>query len=376
LQLVVDRVRAAGQGRRLALLMELQQKLASEGLFAAERKRPLPGEPRVVGVVTSAHGAAFQDICTVAHRRGGVRIVLSAATVQGEGAPESLVEAIARVQRYPGLDVLIIGRGGGSGEDLMAFNDERVVRALAAVPVPCVSAVGHEIDYTLCDLVADVRAATPSQAAELVVPDSRARRASLASAKMALHGAMRARLADDRSTLQRLRGSLADPRFLLVERQMLLDEQRQSLERSARSVLHLEHRRLAQLEARLRATDPKVVLVRQRLRLQALEPRLGAAFRAALHRGRSAVADSAARLDALSPLGVLGRGYAIVRRPDGTVLRDAAAVVVGERLGVRLARGALDVEVKRILASTDSPEPPSPAAGEGPRAASVGPIDG
>ena len=174
LQLVVDRLRPAGRGSQLEALERLKLKLAAEGLFADERKRPLPSSPRVVGVITSEQGAAIHDIITVAFRRGGAHIVLAPAQVQGDQAVRRLLYAIDLLERHPRLDVMIIGRGGGSGEDLMAFNDERLVRRLAKVRVPIVSAVGHEVDLSLTDLVADIRAATPSQAAELVVEIGRA----------------------------------------------------------------------------------------------------------------------------------------------------------------------------------------------------------
>ncbi|HEY8375897.1 MAG TPA: exodeoxyribonuclease VII large subunit, partial [Nannocystis sp.] len=170
-QLYAERAEPAGLGARMLQFEQLKAKLAAEGLFARERKRPLPAWPRIVGVVTSATGAAIHDILEVARHRCPVRILLSPAQVQGDDAPFSLIRALQRLQRRPGVDVIILGRGGGASEDLWAFNDEALARAVAACPVPVVSAVGHEVDITICDFVADVRAATPSHAAELVVPD-------------------------------------------------------------------------------------------------------------------------------------------------------------------------------------------------------------
>src|SRR5690606_7050109 len=194
LQYVAESLRPAGRGALLEALERLKQRLAAEGLFDPSRKRPLPEEPRIVGIVTSRSGAVFHDIRTVALRRAPVRLVLSHATVQGNGAAESLIEALDRIERYPGLDLLIVGRGGGSEEDLAVFNDERVVRRVARCQVPVISAVGHEIDVTLTDLVADRRAATPSEAAELAVPSAEERRERLARCTRQLEQAMRARL--------------------------------------------------------------------------------------------------------------------------------------------------------------------------------------
>lgn len=345
LQFAVETLRPAGRGALLEALDRLRQRLQSEGLFDAERKRSLPSDPSVVGVVTSASGAAFHDICSVAFRRGGVRIVLAPALVQGEGAPESIVKAIDLIERYPGLDVLIVGRGGGSLEDLMAFNDERVVRRVADARVPVVSAVGHEVDVALTDLAADVRAATPSQAAELVIPDAQARRDTLLRCSRQLVQVFRARLVSERSFAERLRGRLSDPRFVIAERQQQLDELTSALERliargvgRRRASLHAYHRRLL-------ARHPRTVVARARAELGPLVSRLGAAARMRMRVLRSRLAESAARLDTLSPLAVLGRGYAITTRADGAVLRDAAEVAVGEEIGVRLHRGILSARV-------------------------------
>src|SRR5215510_6679217 len=174
LQFMADVARPAGRGALLEALENLKMKLAAEGLFGPDRKRPLPVHPSVVGVVTSASGAAIHDIAKVAFRRAGVRIVLSPTVVQGPNAADRVVAAIERLERLADLDVIIVGRGGGSADDLMVFNEEAVVRKVASCRVPVVSAVGHEVDVTLTDLAADARAATPSQAAEMVVPDERA----------------------------------------------------------------------------------------------------------------------------------------------------------------------------------------------------------
>jgi exodeoxyribonuclease VII large subunit len=201
LQFVADRVQAAGRGALLEALERLKAKLEAEGLFAAARKRPLPDEPRVIGVVTSPAGAVIHDVCRVAFRRGGARILLAAAQVQGTGAVESICRALLHLQRVAAVDVIVLGRGGGSSEDLGAFNEEAVVRAVASCRVPVVSAVGHDVDVTLVDFAADARAATPSQAAEMVVPDRAARAELLRRTRMHLARAMRGRLGEGKVVL-------------------------------------------------------------------------------------------------------------------------------------------------------------------------------
>jgi exodeoxyribonuclease VII large subunit len=360
LQLVGNFARAAGKGALLEALEALKQRLFAEGLFAPERKRQLPSDPRVVGVVTSAHGAAFHDIRTVAFRRGHVRLVLAPAQVQGDGAPESMVAALDLLERYPGLDVAILGRGGGSGEDLMAFNDERVVRRVARFGVPVVSAVGHEIDVSLTDLAADVRAATPSQAAELVVPDDRARRDALGRQRLSLLRAVSSRLELERARLGHLRASLGDPRFILIERQQELDELRERLRRRAARLLQDERLRVGGLERRLAGRHPRSVLARARADLGPLHVRLAAAQARRLRACASRLGEGAARLHALSPLTVLGRGYAIATRADGRALRDATEARAGDVIDVRLARGRLSAAVTAVSDTTTVDEAPLP----------------
>src|SRR5688572_9977858 len=202
-QLYAERAEPAGQGNLLLALERLKARLAAEGLFAAERKRPIPRWPTVIGVVTSPTGAAIHDILKVARRRCPTRILLSPAQVQGDAAPQSIILALQRLQTIPGVDVIILGRGGGASEDLWAFNDDALARAVAACPVPVVSAVGHEVDTTLVDFVADVRAATPSHAAELVVPDRDTLLQRLHQLRRRLALATQRRVLNEQSRLER-----------------------------------------------------------------------------------------------------------------------------------------------------------------------------
>jgi exodeoxyribonuclease VII large subunit len=359
LQFVVNEVRPAGRGALLEALEQLKERLTAEGLFAPERKRPLPAEPRVIGVVTSKSGAAFHDIVTVAFRRANVKIVLTPALVQGEGAPETIIRALDLLERYPGLDVVIVGRGGGSGEDLMAFNDERVVRRVARMRVPVVSAVGHEVDFSLTDLAADVRAATPSEAAELVVPETRARAAVLGRSHTALLRALRARLSRWRGEIDRARARLSDPRFTIAERQQELDELHARMRQNAARSLAQRRAQAELLTRRLYARHPRAVLANARVELGPLNVRLENAMRRRLSRDGAALSDAAVRLDGLSPLTILGRGYAIATRADGRALRSAAEVAVGDEIAIRLGRGRIATRVQSVTLGL---EPASPVA--------------
>jgi len=348
LQFVAERARPAGRGALLEALERLKAKLEAEGLFAAERKRALPDHPRTVGVVTSRSGAALHDIISVAFRRADLKIVLAPALVQGDDAPASLIQALQKLERYPGLDVVIFGRGGGSFDDLMAFNDERVVRRVAACRVPIVSAVGHEVDVTLTDFAADVRAATPSQAAELVVPDGRARQRALAQGLSRLGYAARAALTSRSAELTRLRMRIGDPRFLIAERQQALDELSVDLERLLHARLRKRRDRLGVLHQRVLSHQPNAVIARARARLGPLDARLKSSMRHALQLSRSRLGEPAHRLEALSPLAVLSRGYAIVQREDGTIVTDASSLDPGLRIEARLRRGRVSATVDEV----------------------------
>jgi exodeoxyribonuclease VII large subunit len=345
LQFVGEQARPAGKGALLAALEALKEKLKAEGLFDPARKRALPENPKIVGVVTSSHGAAIHDIVTVAFRRGYVRIVLSPAQVQGDGAAASIVRAIDRIERYPHLDVLIVGRGGGSNEDLSAFNDERVVRRIARATVPIVSAVGHEVDTTLTDWVADVRAATPSEAAEIVVPDRASRADSLVRAKLALVRAMRSRLLEDAHAVHGLRSKLSDPRFFIADRQQYVDLLRGRLERRFANTRGRRKTTLETLRVRLSSRHPRAVVANARAELGPLTAKLGAVATLKLERAHSVLGEAASRLDALSPLSVLSRGYAIVTRGDGRAVRVTKDVTVGEDVGIRVHGGHVAARV-------------------------------
>ena len=371
LQLVVEAVRPAGRGALLEALEKLKAKLASEGLFDPARRMPVPTHAYTIGVVTSPSGAVIHDIIRVAFRRGSVRILLSAAQVQGEGAAESIIAALDKLEKVRGLDVIILGRGGGSFEDLMVFNDERLVRRIAQRKVPVVSAVGHEVDVTLTDLVADARASTPSQAAELVVADEQAQRAALMHLRSRLARAMHAELRQHRAVLERLEHRMGDPRSWVAERQQRLDDLDARLQSCMRAVLHAKRGQLDKLDRRLLMRHPRLVLLGARAQLESLQAELRNSMRGRLLHSRSVLGDRAARLHALSPLSVLSRGYAIATHQDGTALRDASDAHVGDLVGVRLRTGRLLTRVEAVR----MPQEDGANEGNGERAGAGGSTD-
>jgi exodeoxyribonuclease VII large subunit len=325
-QLICDRVRPVGAGALLQALEETKRRLAAEGLFAPERKRPLPFLPRTVGVVTSPTGAALRDILKVLGGRFPVRVLLAPAAVQGASACPELIRGLRQLDARPDVDVIIIGRGGGSLEDLWCFNDEGLARAVAATRTPVVSAVGHEIDTVLTDLVADLRAATPSAAAEAVVP--------------ARPDLLR-RVAVCRDRLAR---ALARE---LERRTLRLDDLRNCLKSAAREDLARRRRRVAELQALLRRHHPGARLLAQGRRLAALRDRLARTLPLALARRRARLEHLAATLHALGPEAQLARGYAIVRRqPELAILTDPAAAPPGTELDILLHHGTLAATVR------------------------------
>jgi len=344
-QLVARSVIDMGAGMLLARLEELRRQLAAEGLFDPARKRPLPLIPRRVGVVTAETGAAVRDILTTLHRRYPADVVVAPCRVQGPGAAREIASAIYAITHVPGVDVIIVGRGGGSLEDLWAFNEEAVVRAIAGCPIPVVSAVGHEIDQLLSDLAADQRAATPTAAGELVVPVMSELRQQLDARRERLRQAVTRRHIEARTRLAAVAARLSDPRRLVAERQQSVDERLMRLDHAAQRLLSRRRERLTQARAHLRHLHPRDTVAAARARAVALRERLDRAMHALLSQRRDAHAHARRTLTVLSPTASLERGYAIVRRPDGLVLRDARQVDIGANVEVILHAGALEATV-------------------------------
>lgn len=360
-QLIVDDIEPRGSGALQIAFEKLKARLEAEGLFRAERKRPLPLRPTCVGIVTSPTGAAIRDLLQVMERRDRtMSVLLCPAKVQGDGAAQEIAEAITRLGRSGRVDVIIAGRGGGSIEDLWAFNEEVVARAIAACPVPVVSAVGHEIDFTIADFVADVRAPTPSAAAELVVPEHARLGVQLAELRERARRSFARQLAEARHELRAARQSLGDPRRILSQQRMQLDDLAHRAETAVRERQTLERRAFSALVSGLRQRHPATRLHRDRARLTERSQRLATLARQRLEAEGRRFAVLTGKLHALSPLGILARGYAIARHDDGRVVTRASDASVGDALNLLLAEGKLRVRVEDSTPA--GPPPPPPAA--------------
>lgn len=351
-QLVVESMRLFGEGQLQLQLEQLKHRLQAEGLFAVERKRPLPKHPRQVGVITSPTGAAIRDILQVLARRApDLPVVLYPSPVQGAEAAPQLLQALQQAWSRAECDVLLIGRGGGALEDLWCFNDERLVRAIAASPIPIISAVGHETDVSLADFAADLRAPTPSAAAELVSPDLSHRQERLAQLAQRLERSLHHRLALQHQSLQLLvrRLRLQDPLRQLQQRQQGWDRLLTRLQQAGHRLPLPAAQRLQRLRERLLAASPAQRLAHQRQRLAQLKHGLTRAVQAQTHRCSQRLALSAARLQDLSPLAILARGYALSYDSQGTLLHSSQQVREGDELEVRLHEGRLRLKVLKRL---------------------------
>ena len=348
-QIVCEQLQPQGVGALQVAFDQLKRTLEADGLFEATRKRPLPLLPRQIGVVTSLHGAALQDILKVlARRHPTAHVVIRPVRVQGEGAAGQIARGIDQLSRQEGVDVIIVGRGGGSLEDLWAFNEEPVARAIATATVPVISAVGHEIDVTISDLVADIRAATPSAAAEIVVAglDELLGRVDQLSDRLraTLRDTVR-RLLTSVLELDRRPGVAGWPARLAI-RGRHAAELTHALTQATRSTLVTRERRLRSAQLKLEAHEPGRRVEASRTRLVVAGERLGAAIVHRRQRLEGRLGDLIGRLEALSPLGVLARGYAVCWNANRTaIVRDASAVSVGDDVAITLRQGQLTCTV-------------------------------
>ncbi|MCF8032646.1 MAG: exodeoxyribonuclease VII large subunit [Desulfarculaceae bacterium] len=348
-QLVVDSVEPRGAGALALAFEQLRKRLKAEGLFDQARKQALPELPARVAVVTSPSGAAIRDFLNVLHRRDSkVAVGVYPVRVQGFNAAPQMIEALQVLAAWGWPQVIVLTRGGGSPEDLQAFNDEYLARAIADCPIPVVSAVGHEIDVSISDLVADLRAPTPSAAAELLVKNRAELEAGLKSLSVRLGRAGERMLSRRRAELSHLARALGDPRRRLADKRLRVDDLLSRAGHALQSGLHQRGRAVGRLYQRSLAARPDRRLAETRSWQRELALRLASAGVGAINTHRQGIGRLEARLRALSPLAVLGRGFALATDSQGRVLRRAQDTAKGRKITVRLAQGSLKAKVEEV----------------------------
>jgi len=358
-QLIVEEIEPAGEGELRRRFELLKKKLEAEGLFDAALKRDLPALPRRIGIITSPSGAAVRDVLTVLRRRfPAIPVLIYPAAVQGEQAVPELLNALAIANRRADCDVLIVGRGGGSLEDLWAFNDEALARAIRGSDIPVISAVGHEVDFSIADLVADVRAPTPSGAAEIAVPDREEWQRAVAITRQRLVNQMARKLEDKSQALDWLARQLAaaSPAATLSRQRQKLDALSGTLAAGMRHDLLSRRRRLDRLASGLMRRTPERALLAMQHRLERLDEHLRAAVARRLESCASRLGLAGRALNSVSPLATLDRGYAIVTDRGGKIVTEAAKVEPGDRIAARVASGRIEATVEKTLPAGDDHE--------------------
>jgi exodeoxyribonuclease VII large subunit len=349
MQLVAETMEPVGAGSLQLAFEQLKERLKAEGLFDADRKRPLPAFPRTVGIVTSPTGAVIRDFLNiVARRHSGLSVLLYPVSVQGESAPGEIESAFAELNASGLVDLIVLARGGGSLEDLAAFNSERVARAIVASTLPVVSAIGHETDFTIADFAADLRAPTPSAAAELITEAQHKIAEHLATQEHRLERATRFQLLQARQRLTRVPVSRAESRVstLLHRQAQCIDDLSFRLESSLTTQLRQLQDQVADRAAAVLRHDPRQALAQARERLQALTTRINRSLDRTLRRAAVRIGAVDARLHSLSPLAVLDRGYALVLSPNGALIRSTTQIASGDQLTTRLADGSFTSRVE------------------------------
>jgi len=350
-QLIVESLEPQGTGALQKAFEQLKARLAAEGLFDAAAKKPLPFLPARIGVVTSPTGAVIRDILNITRRRfPSIDILIAPARVQGEGAAAEIITSLRNLQLSGLVDIIIIARGGGSLEDLAAFNDEELAREIFRSSIPVVSAVGHETDFTICDFVADLRAPTPSAAAELVVPSRSDLLDTIYSLRQRLITAQRRFFDDQKNALDTVRGRFRDPRVFLADYSIRLDDLHDKLRNYFTHHTQALGHELRQLELRLQNRSPRRLIDEKRFLLDTIHKDLLGGWKH-YHDGYTRrLNNDAALLASLNPLAVLQRGYSITRRESGDdIVRDASRLTFGERVRIQLAQGSFRASVEKIL---------------------------
>ncbi len=350
-QLILDSLELRGTGALQRAYEQLKSRLQAEGLFDPLRKKPIPYLPRRIGVITSPSGAVIRDILNVSGRRfPSVSILVAPVRVQGFESAGEIVQAFSDLHTLGGIDVIILARGGGSLEDLAPFNDERVARAISSSRIPVISAVGHETDYTISDFVSDLRAPTPSAAAELAVPNRIELRAWLADMQTRISESCRRKLSHHHELLSRQGERLKDPNRKIAGFRLVLDDREERLLSLAQERISRDEQKLAFFSMHLQQAGPLRRIRNSRLELDLLNNRLDSVCHLIVERARKAWAVQATLLDSLSPLAVLSRGYSISRTlPEGRIIRDAATLAAGDSLEIQVFKGRLQAEVSRIF---------------------------
>ena len=353
-QIIVESMQPAGEGLLQQKYEQLKAKLSAEGLFDQQYKQPLPAPAHCVGVVTSKTGAALHDILHVLKRRDpSLPVIIYPTAVQGDDAPGQIVRAIELANARRECDVLIVGRGGGSLEDLWSFNDERVARAIFASAIPVVSAVGHETDVTIADFVADLRAPTPSAAAEVVSRNQLELLRQLQNGQQRLEMAMDYFLAERTRRFTQLQHRLHQqhPQLRLARQQTVLERLRQRMNVALEGQLKRATLRQQRVAQRLNQQNPQPKIYRAQTRIQQLEYRLAENLRARLSSTRERFGNAVTHLEAVSPLSTLARGYSVTTATDGKVLKQTKQVKAGDVLTTRLSDGWVESEVKGVTAA-------------------------
>jgi exodeoxyribonuclease VII large subunit len=349
-QINVEAIRRAGVGSLFEAFQRLKERLAAAGLFAPERKRALPLFPRTIGIVTSPQAAALRDVLIALRRRAPhVAVLLYPTLVQGQQAATQIAAAIDTASRRAECDVLLVVRGGGSMEDLWCFNEEAVAYAVANCAMPVVSGVGHETDFTICDFAADVRAATPTAAAELAATPRADWLGSLRADATDLRRAMRRAVSDAAQTLDNLQRRLLSPTARIAQQRLQLQSLSTAMMHATHNPLRQARFTLERLAGRLAARQPNATAARAAV--QALQHRAGTSMRRQLGQRRDALQALSAQLELLNPQRTLERGYAIVTDAAGAVLRDPAHIKPGHSLGLRLAEGSAEIGVATVQAT-------------------------
>ncbi len=345
-QIIVNQIRPAGDGALLAALERMKRALEAEGLFDPSHRKPLPRFPRRIGIITSPTGAAVRDMLRVLHDRFPVPVLIHPAAVQGPHAPAELVRAVKRLDTIEDIDVILLGRGGGSLEDLWAFNNEELVRTVHAANTPIISAVGHEVDFLLTDFVADQRAPTPTAAAEMAIPLLTDVVQGLDRHRLDLHRSLARRMEHAQRRLELAATRLGSPTARVHESAMRLDELLLRLQNATRLSLLKRSRRFEAVQHRVESLHPTHRIRAQRQRLEHARRRAETATHAHLERLKSRIHTANAQLGSLGPQAILERGYAVVHSlKNGALIRDSTDVHSGMDVGIRVARGSFETRV-------------------------------